>query len=66
MEPAVSMALADVLWQLTAWDGMKTGELRGFIPRSQTASQAATGPHSRRNPWPLQCGKIYQFNYLKN
>ncbi len=53
MEVAVSTVLAEN--QLTAWDAF--GDCRfwtGFKPSRRTASQAAGGPHRRRNLWQPQ------------
>ncbi len=41
--------------QLTAWDAFGDWRiLTGFKPSRRTASQAAGGPHSRRNLWQPQ------------
>ncbi len=55
MEAAVSTTLAERSSQVTSWDAF--GDCRcwtGFKPSWRTASQAAGGPHSRRNLWQPQ------------
>ncbi len=53
MEVAVSTVLAGN--QLTAWDAFGDRcSLPGFKPSRRTASQAAGGPHRRRNLWQPQ------------
>ncbi len=55
MKVAVTTVLAEVLTRLTAWDVF--GDCRvltGFKPNRRTVSQAAGGPHRRRNIWQPQ------------
>ncbi len=50
MEAAVSTTLAERFSQVTPWDAFGDWRtLTGFKPSQRTVSQAAGGPHSRRN-----------------
>ncbi len=55
MEAAVTTVLAECFSQPTAWDAFEAWcSLPGFKPSRRTASQAAGGPHRRRNLWQPQ------------
>ncbi len=54
MEVAVSTVLAECFLSLQRGTCLETGGLPGFKPSRRTASQAAGGPHRRRNLWQPQ------------